>query len=341
MAVKHFDVLTPLEFLEDIEHEAKSAKKRIWAQAMEVEPGDIANRLLNLVEEAGKKSLDARLNIDHYSLMVTDGLPNFPPVLISRDWRKRLQIRKDIFSRIENNGAKISYINKPTLLEKFVYTMGRNHMKIFIVDDIAWIGGVNFADGYFRSQDIMVKITDSVIVDPIAQVFMQVHENKLHHDEIFQTKHKATLFIDSGQTGKSVILDCAVRMVEKADHLVQIATAFIPDSVFLDALVNAENRGVRIELAVPPPGRTIGVYRIVNKMSQIQMRLRNTHFTIYYEQNPVHAKILLVDRAIALLGSHNFSSKGVIMRTAELALQSTDRNLIGNLSNFYTDLTRA
>ncbi|MBI4084764.1 MAG: hypothetical protein HY431_02560 [Candidatus Levybacteria bacterium] len=53
----------------------------------------------------------------------------------------------------------------------------------------------------------------------------------------------------------------------------------------------------------------------------------------------MHAKILLVDRAIALLGSHNFSSKGVIMRTAELALQSSDTHLIANLSDFYNSIT--
>ncbi len=339
MPAKHFDVLSPMEFLTDIEQEAKFAKKRIWAQAMEVEPGEVVGRLLTIVENAAENGLDARMNVDYYSLMVTDGVPNFLPIIVSRKWRKRLRIRKEAFQKIKDKGGKVAFVNKPTLLEKFIYTMGRNHMKIFIIDDIAWIGGVNFADGYFKRQDIMVKIKDDAIVEPIAKVFMKVHEGTLRYDETLRARHNATLFIDSGQTGKSVILDCAVRMVEKADHLVQIATAFIPDSVFLDALVNAENRGVRIELAVPPPGRTIGVYRIVNKMSQIQMRLRNTHFTIYYEQNPVHAKILLVDRAIALLGSHNFSSKGVIMRTAELALQSSDTHLIANLSDFYNSIT--
>lgn len=334
MAAKHFDVLSPLAFLEDIEHEAKSAKKRIWAQAMEVEPGDIANRLLNLVEEAGKKSLDARLNIDHYSLMVTDGLPNFPPVLISRDWRKRLQIRKDIFSRIENNGAKISYINKPTLLEKFVYTMGRNHMKIFIVDDIAWIGGVNFADGYFKRQDIMVKITDKAITDQIAQVFMEAHEERLKEDEVLKTNN-AALFIDSGRTGKSVILDEAVRMIDKAKQTVQVVTAFVPDGKFLRALIAADRRGVMVELAVSDPSATPGVFKPVNYFSDIQLKLKHVNFKISYQKLPVHAKVLIVDKRIAFLGSHNFLTKGVMMRTAEIALQSEDERLVNNLLDFY------
>lgn len=339
MPAKNFAVLSPLEFLEDIELEAKSAKKRVWGQAMEVEPGEFVNRLLCLIESAAEQGLDARLNVDHYSLIATDGIPNILSVF-GLKMNERLRLRKQTFQTVMEKGAKITFINPPSLLEHLIITMGRNHMKIFLIDNIAWIGGVNFADGYFKRQDIMVKITDEAIVDPIAQVFMQVHEDKLHHDEILQTKHNATLFIDSGQTGKSVILDCAVRMVEKANHLVQIATAFIPDGAFLEALIDAENRGVRVELAVPPPGRTIGVYRIVNQMSQIQMRLRNTHFTIYYEKNPVHAKILLVDKAIVLFGSHNFLTKGVLMRTGELALQSSDKTLVANVSDFYSSLSK-
>lgn len=339
MAAKHFDVLSPLSFLEDIEHEAKSAKKRIWAQAMEVEPGDIANRLLYLVEKAGENGLDARLNIDYYSLMVTDGLPNFPLVLMSERLRKRLQTRKEIFGRIEHNGAKISYINKPTLLERFVYTMGRNHMKIFITDDIAWIGGVNFADPYFKRQDIMVKIAHKTIVDQVAQVFMEAHEERLKDDEVLKTNN-AGLFIDSGHTGKSVILDEAVRMIDKAMQTVQVVTAFVPDGKFLSALIAADKRGVTVELAVSDPSSTIGIYQLVNNFSNILLLLKNVRFKIHYEKVPIHAKVLIVDKRIVLFGSHNFLTKGVVMRTGEIALQSTDKTLVDNLLKFYQSVAQ-
>lgn len=334
MAAKHFDVLSPLAFLEDIEHEAKSAKKRIWAQAMEVEPGEIASRLLNLVEEAGKIGFDARLNIDYYSLMVTDGLPNFPLVLISGKWRKRLQAKKEVFARIEDNNTKISYINSPTLLEKFVYTMGRNHMKIFIVDNIAWIGGVNFADGYFKRQDIMVKITDKAIVGQVALVFMEAHEERLKEDEVLKTNN-AALFIDSGRTGKSVILDEAVRMIDMAKQTVRVVTAFVPDGKFLSALIAADRRGVMVELAVSDPSATLGVFQLVNYFSDIQLKLKHVNFKILYQKLPVHAKVIIVDKCIAFFGSHNFLTKGVMMRTAEIALQSEDKRLISNLLDFY------
>lgn len=339
MAAKHFDVLSPMEFLSDIEQEAKHAKTRIWAQAMEVEPGIHASRLLNLVEKASEDGLDARLNIDYYSLAVTDGLPNILPIVVSGKWRKRLRIRKEAFQTIKNKGASLAFINKPTLLERLIYTMGRNHMKIFIIDDISWIGGVNFADGYFKRQDIMVKVMDKAIVEPIARVFTEVHEGKLQYDEMLQTKHNATLFIDCGHTRKSVILNAAVEMVEKAEKKVQVATAFIPDGKFLEAMIAASKRGVTVELVTSEPKRTIGVYRLINEIGNLHMKMKGVNFKIFYERNPVHAKLLLVDEKMAFFGSHNFLTKGVLMRTGELALQSSDRHLIANLSDFYNSIT--
>lgn len=338
MPANHFDVLTPIEFLQDIEHEAKSAKHRVWGQAMEVEPGIHASRLLNIVEEASENGLDARLNVDYYSLMVTDGLPNFFPFTASEKWRKRLKIRKEAFQKIKDKGGKVAFVNKPTLLEKFIYTMGRNHMKIFIIDDIAWIGGVNFADGYFKRQDIMVKIKDDAIVDPIARVFMEVHEEKLRYDEALQTRHNATLFIDSGHTGKSVILQTAVAMVEKAKANVKVSTAFVPDGKFLKALTDASKRGVVVELVTSLPEKTFGVYRLVNEMSRLSLNLKGLSFRVSYARQPMHAKVLIVDDTLALFGSHNFLTKGVLMHTAELALQSSNKTLIANLSKFYESI---
>lgn len=339
-SAKNFDVLSPHEFLEDIELEARSAKKRIYAQAMEVEPGEVSSRLLAIVEKAAESGLDARLNVDYYSLMVTDGLPNLFPFTISEKWRKRLRIRNEAFQQIKDKGGRIAFVNKPTLLEKFIYTMGRNHMKIFIIDDIAWIGGVNFADGYFKRQDIMVKITDKAIVAPIARVFIEVHNEQLTYDEILKTKHNASLFIDTGHTGQSVILDAAVAMIHSAKHSIKVASAFVPDGKFLKALIDASKQGVFVELATSAPEKTFGVYRLVNEMSRFSLNLRGVSFNVSYAQKPVHAKVLIIDNALALFGSHNFLTKGVLMHTAEIALQSSDKTLVANLLQFYKSFTK-
>lgn len=335
MTAKHFDVLTPLVFLKDIEAEAKKAKKRVWAQAMEVEPGKYSGRLLSLVENAAAQGLDARLNIDCYSLMVTDGVPNYLPVLKPGRWGERLQERKKVFHAISEKGGHIAYINHPTLLERLVVTMGRNHMKIVVIDDIAWVGGVNFADGYFKRRDLMVKITDKTIVEPIARVFMEAHKETLRNDEELKAGHHATLFIDSGRTGASAILAEAIRLINETKENAKVITAFIPDGAFLDALIQADRRGVTVTLVATAPRGTLGVYRLVNDFSLLQLRMKRVGFRVLLSEEPIHAKLLITDDRTAFFGSHNFSTKGVIMRTAELALRSDDKTLVRNLLRFY------
>ena len=58
----HFTVLTPDEFIKDVASEAKKAKERVWAQAMDVEPGEIADSFFAIFPEAAKRGIDTRFH---------------------------------------------------------------------------------------------------------------------------------------------------------------------------------------------------------------------------------------------------------------------------------------
>ncbi len=65
------------------------------------------------------------------------------------------------------------------------------------------------------------------------------------------------------------------------------------------------------------------------------------HMVVY--PNWMHSKVLLVDhdsseKAIAMMGTHNFMTGGVKFGTEEIALQSTNPRFIRNLSNYYDSI---
>ena len=141
----NFTVFTPLEFIDDVEREAVKAKQRVWAQAMEVEPGRITNRFLQIFLTSAKRGIDTRLHADHYVFMVTDGLFNYIPLLSAEKRRRRserLKIRKAAFHELENKGVKTLLTNPPGILEKLFPMKSPNFLTRFLtiimpsVDDV-------------------------------------------------------------------------------------------------------------------------------------------------------------------------------------------------------------
>ena len=68
----NFAVLTPFEFLADFRLEAQNAKRRIFAQAMAIQAGHPGQVFFHVLEETAKRGIDTRLNIDHYSDLISE-----------------------------------------------------------------------------------------------------------------------------------------------------------------------------------------------------------------------------------------------------------------------------
>ncbi|MBI4080434.1 MAG: phosphatidylserine/phosphatidylglycerophosphate/cardiolipin synthase family protein [Candidatus Levybacteria bacterium] len=331
----NFEVLEPLKFLEDIEKEARTAKKRIWAQAMEVEGGEITNRLLRIIADGAKKCLDSRLHVDYYTLMVTDGLFNYLAFAFDEKAHFRQQRKKQLFASLSEAGVNVTFTNKPSLLNRIIPTRGRNHMKIVVIDNTAWIGGINFHDRNLTAHDIMVKITEEPVVSAIAETYEKVERGELAKNYSVDFGNDSTLLIDAGRSNNSIILKHACELVQQAKTTVYVTTAFIPDGVFLHALHKASQKGVDVEVVTALPEVLPGVYKWVNRMSQFTIDVKMETIPIHYLNKLVHAKILIVDGNKAIFGSHNFSAKGVSMLTSEIALMSQNKKLIHNLNAFY------
>jgi cardiolipin synthase len=341
MIAKQFTILPPMEFISDVREEVKTAEKRLYLQAMEVEPGEISSHLLQTLEETSKRGLETRLHVDYYSLLVTDGLFNYLPLFSRKKTKKRskrLQKRTSYFDMLQNLGVTVTYTNPPSFLQKIIPIMGRNHIKIAVVDDVAYIGGINFHDENFKSNDCMVKLTDPSLVDAIVAVFRDIEKGRLKGDLWIGFKDATKLFIDGGKVGKSIILDKVAELITLAQSSVKVITPIIPDTKLLSSLSKAKKRGLTIQVIVPSITKMQGVYFFLDLFNELLIFLQRKNLQLTVLNHPIHAKMIVIDDSTVLLGSHNFTSRGVVLGTEEIAIQSSDTYFVSQARLFISQV---
>lgn len=340
MTDKNFQISNSLQFFHQLLKEIKEAKKRVWIQVMYLQAGPYVNEILEALEQALQKGVDVRLQADYYSRYVTNQHINYFPIINPQkqlEHRERLWANQKLFQELSQKRI-ITWINPLGLLEKMLPTRGRNHIKIYLIDDHAWIGGINLYDVGFKIPDIMVKITDPKIVEPLKNQYHRVNQNNPDSDYELKCTQDTTLLIDAGRKNQSLILNRAVSLVEKAQKNIRNISFFMPDGPFLKSLHKAYKRGVDVEVIGSPPHAFPNIFKAVNKVNYWTTRLKRQNIPFLFYRTFAHAKLLIVDHEIALVGSHNLSWSGVMMGTTELMLQSKDKSLIQDLEEFYQSL---
>jgi phosphatidylserine/phosphatidylglycerophosphate/cardiolipin synthase-like enzyme len=326
----NYQVLSPNEFIDDLEKEATRAKTRVWTQAMFVDGGTIFDRLDALLSDAASRDLDSRLHADWFSLKFSGGK-------YMRPHSEQYKTKIALFDSLKNRGVSILFTNKPTLFEHAFPYKGRNHMKMTIVDNLVYLGGVNYADDDFQFADFMVKFTDRDIVSAVHKLFLRVETNRLR-DEKIQINTETCLFVDAGRAGKSIILKEAIRAAKTTKNTIYHTCQFVPDGAFLRALHKAYLRKCEVDVISPDKNSFSRMLSGVYNLNRFAIRIKRQHVPVHFLSRMVHAKLTIVDNQYILMGSHNLSLSGVRVGTAEVALASHNPELVHNLTDYFADL---
>lgn len=345
----NFEVLTPLRFLYDLKLELENARKRVFVQAMHLNSGYFVDAVISWFGQAGQKGLDVRLNIDSsskngkgdHAYYQDKFLPTKGASLRSFQHKRDEQLLKNL----QKSAVKVTFTNPPDAIEEHVFPtfFGRDHRKMVIIDDIAYIGGLNLADDNFKSADFVVKITSPQIVTKLAKIFEWVNDARPRKDFGTYVNGQTNIFIDSGKRGESLILDTAVNLANNACQSIRAVTILAPDGKLLTSLCDAQKRGVYVEDITSNPKGAKNLFGTVNIANLILMRFWGKDIPLRFFQGDLHAKLLLVDiedpeKAVALFGSHNLATRGVQLGTMEISIMSTNPVLISNLKCFYDRL---
>lgn len=332
-------VQNPQQFLEDFAQQAKKAQKRICLQSMLFEYGEALAKLEPILISKAKEGVDVQINADWVSQRYSEGNPNIIPPLWGPKRKRMLDIHhanKLLINRLTDAGVKIIMINQPKLPTRIISIFRRNHKKLYIVDDTAWLGGVNLFDLAFKNIDLMVKFTDPSFAELATHEFYKVDDNKSNDNYRIAFRAGYELLVDTGVIGRSLIYDEAIGLIRQAKESVVFISQFVPEGKLLDSLLEASERNIAISVITSPRSHqyfTKFPYKI--PYHRFLSRIKNSKQILFSHQDTMtHAKLLIVDGESAIFGSHNLISTGGTLGTEEIAIKTEHKELLKQLEEF-------
>lgn len=310
-------IQSPDEFFDDLIATIRQATKSVYIHSMNFESGRYVDTLVAALLEALGRGVKVRLEIDWVYQHYANG---HVAIIHELDQAKKNSLKKvlrDSNQLLENlvaAGAKLNINNQPSFPQRHFKISGRDHRKIYSVDDsVLWWGGINLYDGAFEKVDCMCRLDDPNVVEQILSKESEAKERVI-------TFSDATFLQDSGSPGKSVIFSTALDEIKKAKKSIVFVSQFLPDHFFIRHLEAAAKRGVKVSIYTSNkldkkftelPGSLLFT-GTVNRLAQAGMR-------VLHATGSVHAKILQIDSDISIIGSHNFVLYGVALGTEEVA----------------------
>ena len=269
-------------------------------------------------------------------------------------------IRRTLAHRLNENGIKAF----PFLRIYFIALANRlnyrNHRKIIVIDGrTAFVGGINVDDRYINKgknktfwRDTHLRI-DGPGIQYLQYLFFCdwnfCADEKLHPDQHFFPSENALpvkgkkivqIAASGPDSGAPAILFSILQAIGLATKEILITTPyFIPGESLLDALTIASLGGVKVKLLVPGISDSI----LVNAAARsYYVDLMKGGVEIYlYKKGFVHAKTMVTDSKIAMVGTANMDSRSFDLNFEVNAIVY-DSEIAGELRDiFYDDLKDA
>ena len=270
-------------------------------------------------------------------------------------------IGKNVAKRLNNNGVKAF----PFLKINFILFANRinyrNHRKIIIIDGCtAFVGGINVSDRYINHtngnkrfwRDTHLRI-DGLGVHYLQYLFLCdwnfCAKKKLQPNELFFPRenaltHRGNKLVQIAGSGPDsdtpTILFSVLKAINLASKEILITSPyFIPGQSLLDALIIASLSGISVKLLVPGISDSL----LVNTAAKSYYSdLLKAGVEIYqYTKGFVHAKTLVTDEKIAIVGTANMDIRSFDLNFEVNAIVY-DKEIATQLRTaFYEDLSHS
>lgn len=271
-----------------------AATTRVLVQAMTFE-GDAAGAAVGAALTAAT-ARERRLLVDAYSFHVTNDtlFPTLP--WQPAELRAEAKATRALLSKIAAAGVDVAITN--LVGRKPLHFPLRNHKKLVVADDVAYLGGINFSDHNFAWYDCMVRIADADAADFLAQAFAA---DRGGAPRLATAQLDGLELISLVGIGNEAALRPVMELFANARHSVEMIGAY-PTLPFTDALAQAAAIGCTVTVYTPDANN--------------KPLLRDFLFAVASGPNAprlallpqmTHTKAALVDGETVLFGSVNFN----------------------------------
>ena len=292
------------EFVEDLHRALRTAERRVLMQVMTFDGDASGLTVADLLAAAAGRGVDVRLLVDCFALRyVSDRKDTDPSV------QDEVAATKAMFDRLRVAGVDVTF-TQPFGPVKF-FGLSRNHKKLYVVDDHAYLGGINISDHNFAWRDFMIRTTDPAIVDALAQDFARTErgDRRSVNTTVLTNREIEPAFTEIiNGASRSLVLASPYSLDVGIVKLLGQARA--PAK----AVITARQNNYRwLRLAEP----------------YIWSRLARAGVELHTYPDFFHARFLLADDAKLLIGSSNFSRHS-FRCNQEVCLLITDRAFIAD-----------
>lgn len=261
--------------------------------------------------------------------------------------------------RLQTAGAAVDpfyEINITTFLTRLNY---RNHRKIIIIDGkTSFVGGINVSNAYVNKEegsqlywrDTHLQIEGSA-VHYLQYIFMSdwnfCAAEKIKVEDIlfpivgnYSGGNKIVQIAASGPDSDSAtILHSLIQAINIAKKEILITTPyFIPSDSIMKAIMIAAGSGIKVKLIVPKSSDS----RIVDAAAMSYFGdLLHTGVEIYrYTKGFIHAKTMVIDEKIGIVGSANMDTRSFSLNFEVNAIVYNDDLACEMKETFYDDLAQ-
>jgi cardiolipin synthase len=292
------------------------ARRRLYVQAMTFEADEAGRSIAEGVLQS--PASDRRALVDDYSRwVINDRLVYAPHNLPDRALQAEARATREMFASMRRDGVGVRVTNPMGVLLLSGLPF-RNHKKLIVADDVAYVGGINFSDHNFSWRDLMLRIEGAAAADLLAGDFLAGWEGR-----------SKSWSADLGPLGlhsfdgrdNAPAFRGLMAAIDGAEREIRVVSPYLTFP-FLDSLEAAARRGVRVQLITP----------LANNKPTVRDYLlwaaARAGFEVRLAAAMIHLKAMLIDGRTLVLGSSNFD---FVSYSAEEELMAvvTDAALIG------------
>lgn len=316
----------------------KNAKNHIHVEYYIFNADSIGCKIIDLLIEKAQEGIKVRFIYDDFG---------------SRE------IRKKQVSRLKAGGVEAFPFYKIRLIGFANRLNYRNHRKIIVVDGtLGFVGGINVSDKYINSSEgnntLYWRDTHLMIQGPAVRTLQYVFMGDWNYcsgtplipDRSFFPKESdlqsssgkiVQIAVSGPDSDTPLIKQTLMQAINLAKKEILITTPyFIPGESLLSSLTLAAFSGTKIKLLVPG----ISDSRLVNFAARSYYgRLLSAGVEIYqYHKGFIHAKTMVVDQQLAIVGTANMDIRSFDLNF-EVNAMVYDEELAEELAEaFYEDL---
>lgn len=304
-----------VDFKNRLEELVPKAKNRVYVQSMTFEGDEVGKWLIGLLLKS--KAKDIRLCVDSYSkFVINDHFVFSPKYILDASFRKEVRETNKFLKIAQEHGIKVTITNPLGFL--FLKYPFRNHKKMVVVDEVSFIGGINFSQHNFEWHDMMAELHDLRLSDLLAEDVKSTG-NRINQNKKNTIGSSELYFLDGWISRKKY--KNIFSTLKQAKKNIYIFSPYISDPL-LSYIQN--NISANVEMTVISPKQ--------NNKSLFKSLLLNEvlkgYFSLKLYQNQMsHLKAILVDDEVLIFGSSNFDFVSYYFEQ-EVVLVTHDKKIV-------------